>query len=177
MATSTIGTGYEIQNNVENLEKGLAIVETGNTATQAITAGQFVYWKGTMYTASTAIASGTSYAVGTNLTACPNGGLNTLNEKLMNADLLVTTHTSVTTAQHTVPSMAKYRMFELVYTTDDDSIWAQNSVIPASIFKSGIQMRSYYGVENTTTFCTYLDDTHVNMYNNSGRYARLYGLY
>ena len=113
MATSTIGTGYEIQNNVENLEKGLAIVQTGNTATQAITAGQFVYWKGTMYTASTAIASGTSYAVGTNLTACPNGGLNTLNEKFTTSTSLYSAN-SVSTTETTITLAENYTNFLLI---------------------------------------------------------------
>lgn len=60
------------------------IVENGNTASQTIAAGQYVIWKGVLYTADAAIASGTTLAASggnKNLTATPNGGLNDLNSK------------------------------------------------------------------------------------------------
>ena len=61
------------------------IVETGNAASQTIAAGQYVIWKGVLYTADAAIASGTTLAASggnKNLTAVPNGGLNALNSNL-----------------------------------------------------------------------------------------------
>lgn len=57
----------------------LGIEETGNTATHAITAGQYVVWQGTPYTADVNIAIGTTLASsggGKNLTPASNGGLN-----------------------------------------------------------------------------------------------------
>lgn len=59
----------------------LGIVEDGNTATHSITAGQYVIWKGNLYTASSAIATGTTLST-SNLTAVSNGGLNSLNEQI-----------------------------------------------------------------------------------------------
>lgn len=61
------------------------IVENGNAASQTIAAGQYVIWKGVLYTADAAIASGTTLATSggnKNLTAVSNGGLNALNSGL-----------------------------------------------------------------------------------------------
>ena len=55
----------------------LAIVATGNLAPSAISAGQYVIWNGSLYTAKTAIASGATLST-SNLTAVSNGGLNDL---------------------------------------------------------------------------------------------------
>lgn len=66
-------------------DANLGIVETGNTATHAITKGQYVIWKGALYTADAAITVGeTLSATGgsKNLTACTEGGLNSLNNNL-----------------------------------------------------------------------------------------------
>ena len=62
----------------------LAIVAAGTTAPQTIASGQYVIWKGMLYTADAAIASGTTLAASggnKNLTAVSNGGLNDLNSK------------------------------------------------------------------------------------------------
>ena len=68
----------------------VAIVENGNTATQNIAKGQYVIWKGSLYVASSAIASGNTLS-SSNLTAKSGGGLNdlhsavgTLSENLAN---------------------------------------------------------------------------------------------
>ena len=64
------------------------IVENGNAASQTISKGQYVIWKGVLYTADAAIASGTTLAASggnKNLTAVPNGGLNALNSNIANA--------------------------------------------------------------------------------------------
>jgi hypothetical protein len=60
------------------------IVETGNAASHTIAAGQYVIWKGVLYTADAAIASGTTLAASggnKNLTAVSGGGLNSLLSK------------------------------------------------------------------------------------------------
>ena len=56
----------------------VAIVQTTNTATRAISSGQFVLWKGSLYTASSAIASGATLS-SSNLTAVSGGVANGLN--------------------------------------------------------------------------------------------------
>ena len=67
--------------NITATKSDLGIVEDGNTATHSITAGQYVIWKGNLYTASSAIATGTTLST-SNLTAVSNGGLNSLNEHI-----------------------------------------------------------------------------------------------
>ena len=70
---------------IANLKAAAAIVEDGDTATNTISAGAFVLWKGLLYTADAAIASGTTLAASggsKNLTAVENGGLNALNSKM-----------------------------------------------------------------------------------------------
>ena len=59
--------------------KDIGIVETGDTATHNISKGQYVIWKGSLYTASAVIAAGDTLSV-SNLTAVSNGGLNSLAE-------------------------------------------------------------------------------------------------
>lgn len=58
----------------------MAYVESGNTASRTYVAGDFISWKGTLYTARTAIPLGDSFAVDTNLSAVTSGGLNKLKE-------------------------------------------------------------------------------------------------
>ena len=53
----------------------LGIVEDTNNATHTIAAGQYVIWKGNLYTANTAIANGAALST-SNLTQVTNGGLN-----------------------------------------------------------------------------------------------------
>lgn len=67
------------------VETQLAYVETGTTASQNYTAGQYISWNGVLYTADTAIASGaTFYTSGgnKNLTECVGGGFNYLKSRL-----------------------------------------------------------------------------------------------
>lgn len=71
-----------VKTEFENTNGAIAIVQTGDTATQTIDAGAFVMWKGVLYTADAAIPSGDPFATSggsKNLTAEPNGGLNALN--------------------------------------------------------------------------------------------------
>lgn len=65
-------------------ESNMGIVETGDTCTHTggIAAGQYVIWKGALYTADAAISVGETFASSggsKNLTACDDGGLNALN--------------------------------------------------------------------------------------------------
>ena len=65
---------------IAKLKSDLGIVEDGDTATHAISEGQYVIWKGDLYIASSAISIGVTLSA-SNLTACSNGGLNVLSEK------------------------------------------------------------------------------------------------
>ena len=63
------------------------IVEDGDIATHAISAGQYVIWKDALYTADAPISVGETLASSggsKNLTAKPEGGLNALNSKIGN---------------------------------------------------------------------------------------------
>ena len=54
----------------------IAIKQLGNTADQNIAKGKYVVWGGTLYIATSAIASGDTLASGTNLTEISDGGMN-----------------------------------------------------------------------------------------------------
>lgn len=66
-----------LTNGMSDIKSDLGIVEDGNTATHAIAQGQYVIWKGSLYTASSAISVGATLS-GSNLTAVSNGGFNDL---------------------------------------------------------------------------------------------------
>ena len=66
------------------LKSDIGIVENTNTATHNISAGQYVIWKGDLYTASDAISSGATLS-NANLTAVSGGGLNALNGNIESA--------------------------------------------------------------------------------------------
>ena len=74
-----------------------AIVENGNNATNAISSGEYVIWKGAVYTADSNIAVGTTLVdsgTGKNLTACTKGGLNSVYSSL-NSNLSALTSPTV----------------------------------------------------------------------------------
>lgn len=76
-------TGDEIsgvKNTLNQLDQNMAYVESGNTASRTYTYGQFISWKGTLYTVSATdgIPTGTAFAVGTNLAAVTGGGFDSL---------------------------------------------------------------------------------------------------
>lgn len=74
-------TMYENATLGAQLKSDIGIVENTNTATHNISAGQYVIWKGSLYTASSAISSGATLS-DANLTAVSGGGLNALNSKI-----------------------------------------------------------------------------------------------
>lgn len=71
----TLSTG------ISDTQADIAIVENTNNATHNISAGQYVIWKGDLYTATSNISVGAGLS-GSNLSAVSNGGLNALKEKL-----------------------------------------------------------------------------------------------
>lgn len=64
-----------------NAYSDIGIVEKTNTATHNITKGQYVIWKGALYTANANISSGATLN-SSKLTAVSNGGLNHLSEQM-----------------------------------------------------------------------------------------------
>ena len=83
---SLFNTGYGLQDQLDGVKNGIAIVATGNTHA-AITSGQYVYIQdhGTLaeglYRATANIAANGTLS-GSNVTAVSGGGLNALNSKI-----------------------------------------------------------------------------------------------
>ena len=82
--TDAVSAINEVDEKLSKTEDLISIVENGNTCTHTggITKGQYVNWKGALYTADTNIAVGTTFASSggsKNLTAVTDGGLNGLN--------------------------------------------------------------------------------------------------
>ena len=71
-------TMYDNATLIGKLKADIGIVENTNTATHNISAGQYVIWKGSLYTASSEISSGATLS-DANLTAVSGGGLNAFN--------------------------------------------------------------------------------------------------
>ena len=67
----------DLKTNLSAVKSDLGIVEDTDTATHTIAQGQYVIWKGALYTASAAIPLGTTLSA-SNLTAVSNGGFNSL---------------------------------------------------------------------------------------------------
>ena len=80
MVPVSAGDSTTVQQSLAAVKSDMGIVEDGNTATHTIAAGQYVIWKGALYTASAAIPAGTTLST-SNLTAVSGGGLNALNGK------------------------------------------------------------------------------------------------
>lgn len=79
-----IGTETEERETAINtVNELLAIIESGDTATQAITFRQFVLWNGALYVAKEPIAIGDTLST-TNLIAVSNGGLNEIQSRIDN---------------------------------------------------------------------------------------------
>lgn len=85
---SLFNTGYGLQDQLDGVKNGIAIVSTGNTHI-AITSGQYVYIQdhstlaeGLYRATANIVANGT--LSGSNVTAVSGGGLNALNSKIEN---------------------------------------------------------------------------------------------
>ena len=84
-ATDLTEAANELKNTLNQLDQNMAYVESGNTASRNYSKGDFISWKGTLYTANGTISSGQSFSTGTggnlDLVAGNNasgGGLNSL---------------------------------------------------------------------------------------------------
>ena len=87
------GQMYDNETLGAKLKADIGIVENTNTATHNISAGQYVIWKGDLYTASSAISSGATLS-DANLTAVSGGGLNALNSNINSISVQMTTLTA-----------------------------------------------------------------------------------
>ena len=99
----------------DKIKSDIGIVEDGNAATHAISAGQYVIWKDELYMADDAISIGETLASSggsKNLTAKPNGlggEVAALNSKMQEVTLL--TGTTASGDQHThIPYPTGYNM-------------------------------------------------------------------
>ena len=94
MVPVSAGDSTTVQQSLAAVKSDMGIVEDGNTATHTIAAGQYVIWKGALYTASAAIPAGTTLST-SNLTAVSGGGLNALNGKLIRTNITSITITDI----------------------------------------------------------------------------------
>ena len=82
-ATDLTGAANELKTALNQLKSDIGIVEDTNTAQHTISQGQYVIWKGSLYTAKSAIPQGTSLS-SSNLSAVNDGGLNSLQNESAN---------------------------------------------------------------------------------------------
>lgn len=80
--TDRVVSSGGVKSAINSSDACVGIVETGDNATQNISSGQYVIWKGTLYTANQGISSGA--ALSGKLTAVSNGGLNDVKSTLVN---------------------------------------------------------------------------------------------
>ena len=96
----------DVNNALNQLDQNMAYVESGNTATRTYTGGEFISWKGTLYTASTGIPMGDPFAVGTNLAAVGDGGgFNLLNAGITDAMMHINEDVGIIPGNQTIASV------------------------------------------------------------------------
>lgn len=161
----------------------LGIVEDGNTATHSITAGQYVIWKGNLYTASSAIATGTTLST-SNLTAVSNGGLNSLNEQIATVNSKKITQTllgyGASNAYFATSSINDYDLIVVALVDQTYAAIHGSTIVPKSTYTqssavSAIGVTAYnngriYGYAN------YVSDTTSNAQVSAGYAVYLYGI-
>jgi hypothetical protein len=130
----------------------MAYVESGNTASRTYAAGDFISWKGTLYKASTAIPATTAFAVGSNLTAVVDGGLNNLNSSLSASISNITeVKTTLTSSVATIVVAKKSRIGHIasyIIRLDFTSSVSNGGTILSGL---DIPADAVYGAVNTIT--------------------------
>lgn len=99
----------------------VGIVEDGDTATHNISAGQYVIWKGALYTATEAIAVDTALSTA-NLTAAPNGLGNQVTPVALGGTGATTVNGAITNING---AYAKVRAGTKVITASSDGSYGQ----------------------------------------------------
>lgn len=157
-------------------DDNLAYVEDGSTASRNYNAGDYIIWQGTAYQASTAIGSGTTLAVGTNLTAITGGVANALNTT---PTLLYSGSVSETETNITVPNIDVFKNLIILMQASD--LWWYPAEIPVDIFKSvniDRASRLVIGVSNELMVLWYNTNTSIKAESGivGSRNIRLYGM-
>ena len=123
-ATTLTGAIAEHEGDIVDLRSDLAPVETANVATRAYTAGSYLVIGGTLYKATTAIASGATLTVGTNI------ALVTVSSEISNDTLYFTSvAVSATTGDIALISDARITADHVV----TEVTWADPSAISSAV--------------------------------------------
>lgn len=112
-------TMYENASLGAKLKADIGIVENTNTATHNISAGQYVIWKGDLYTASSAISSGATLSTA-NLAAVSGGGLNALNSNIKYQEITITLTSSTGRTISQNAGWSGYKLISATFVQNDD---------------------------------------------------------
>ena len=117
-----IATTAYTNNAIAPIKSDIGIVEDTNTATHAIAAGQYVIWKGNLYTANSAIANGAALST-SNLSQVTIGGLNDIikSEKSFNSFTPDPTNVSWTWGETCLLIYGKMRILIVSVTVNGSS--------------------------------------------------------
>ena len=134
-AIGTVNTNItNLGTRISNAESTVGIVQTGATATQNISAGQYVIWNDALYKASTNISSGDTFN-GTNLDVISNGIANELNSKIAIEDNSWTNiKTRTSTGTETV-DLSSWKYVAL-YMTSINGYPTDTKIIPVSLLNN-----------------------------------------
>ena len=127
-----------VDSEMTKLSNSVAVVEFGNTATQAIASGKYVVWKGNLYKANQAISSGATLSG--KLTSVSGGGLNdvysSLNGKIITEDSSITNGHRYRLNSSTDSSLAQFDVTSSAFVLlGYDSTGTQTHNIDISAFK------------------------------------------
>lgn len=143
----------------------IGIVQNTDTATQNITEGQYVIWHGALYTASSAITSGTTLSA-SNLTAVSSGGFNALNSLIAAfvPSKSVTMPSSAASFSLNIPNNARFLMCA------SDSSLNRCALFHVISFASGTVFAKEIGTSNFTFDTSNINRLKVTM-SSSGQVA------
>ena len=131
----------------------IATVESGTTASRPYSVGELVYVSGTLYRVKTAIASGATFTVGTNVEVTNvSGAINGI-IKVGNISQSVTTTASTQTALSiTVPQISGYKALGIVsYNIPLTSAVVQPSIIAINDAGTSVTVRFVTNASTTVT--------------------------
>lgn len=110
------GSADSVKDVTDALKSDIAFVEDTDTATHNITSGQYVIWKGALYTASSNISIGGGLSL-SNLTAVPAGGLNDLHNQVVTLNSKVTFDPSAAADLDTANQVSGLTLMHITNTT------------------------------------------------------------
>ena len=133
---------------VKKLKRAIAIVEDTDTASQAISSGKYVMWKGVLTKASSNIAQGATLS-SSNLTAISEGGINAIADHVANVEVLTDTFPNAVGAK------------QLSYPTGFDA--SNTYVLSLMICHDSV----WYSRMEAASAAVYLTDAGIFVYNNT----------